>query len=81
MLVESVFRKNEKNLLNKYKQWSSQGMKKVILKCKEKELANLMKSHECEYVLDEGLTEIKSGSLTVVGVLPTYERFFEFKLL
>lgn len=81
MIVEKVFTNNDKTLLSCYKSWSKNGMKKIVLKSSEKDLKKLIEQRsDCEYVKDEGLTQISEDSLTVVGVL-TYECFDDFTLL
>jgi peptidyl-tRNA hydrolase, PTH2 family len=54
-------------------EWIQTGMKKVILKSKQAELEKLEKRGYFS-VRDSGLTEITSGSLTVIA-LPPMEKF------
>jgi peptidyl-tRNA hydrolase, PTH2 family len=54
-------------------EWVQTGMKKIILKGKQTELEKLEKRGYFS-IHDSGLTEIKSGSLTVVA-LPPMEKF------
>lgn len=60
--------------LEYYKEWFTHDQKKVILQGSENEmykiLANVMDSYQ---VIDNGLTEIPEGSMTVV-VMPPMER-------
>jgi len=57
-------------------EWISEGMKKVILKTSnEKELINLFKLAKkenlpSEIIYDAGLTQIKPGSVTALGIGP-----------
>ncbi|OLS40099.1 aminoacyl-tRNA hydrolase [Bacillus sp. MRMR6] len=53
----------------KFVEWVKIGMKKVILKGKQAELEKLEKSGFFS-VRDSGLTEVKSGSLTVIALPP-----------
>jgi peptidyl-tRNA hydrolase len=50
-------------------QWMSNGQKKIILKGKQKDLEKLI-SEGFYFIRDNGLTEIPTGSLTVVGLPP-----------
>ena len=58
------------------RKWVDEGMKKVILKVsglKElKQLYRLAKKEKlsCELIRDRGLTQIKSGSITCLGIGP-----------
>jgi peptidyl-tRNA hydrolase, PTH2 family len=54
-------------------EWVQTGMKKIILKGKQAELEKLEKRGFFS-IRDSGLTEIKSGSLTVIA-LPPMEKF------
>jgi PTH2 family peptidyl-tRNA hydrolase len=62
------------------KKWLSEGMKKVILKVyNEKELINLYKLAKkeklpCELIIDAGLTQIKPGSITALGIGPANDK-------
>lgn len=53
--------------------WIQTGMKKIVLKGKQAELEKLEKRGFFS-IRDRGLTEIKSGSLTVIA-LPPMEKF------
>jgi PTH2 family peptidyl-tRNA hydrolase len=56
--------------------WIREGMKKIILKVSnEKELIELYKLSKkeklpCEIIIDAGLTQIKPGSVTALGIGP-----------
>jgi PTH2 family peptidyl-tRNA hydrolase len=62
------------------KKWLDEGMKKVILKVyNEKELINLYKMAKkeklpCEPIVDAGLTQIRAGTLTALGIGPTDDK-------
>lgn len=60
----------EKELINNYYDWLYSGSQtKIILRAKEKDLLKAI-DMGAEYIRDNGLTEIPSGSLTVVGFFP-----------
>ena len=56
--------------------WLNKGMKKVVLKISnEKELMNLYKLAKkeklpCEIISDAGLTQIRAGTITALGIGP-----------
>jgi PTH2 family peptidyl-tRNA hydrolase len=60
--------------------WIKEGMKKVVLKISgEKELINLYESAKkdklpCELIIDAGLTQIKPGTLTALGIGPSDDK-------
>jgi len=60
--------------------WIKEGAKKVVLKVKdEKELKNLCERASklklpCELIKDRGLTQIKSGTITALGIGPADEK-------
>jgi len=62
------------------KEWLNEGMKKVIHKVyNEKELINLYKIAKkeklpCELIIDAGLTQIKAGTLTALGIGPADDK-------
>lgn len=56
----------------KYEEWHAKAHPKIILVAKEKELRKLMELGWM-HVIDNGRTEIPSGSLTVVGCNPDYK--------
>ncbi|MFB5759065.1 aminoacyl-tRNA hydrolase [Paenibacillus medicaginis] len=56
----------------KYEEWHSKDHPKIILVAKEKELRKLI-ALGWVHVIDNGRTEIPSGSLTVVGCKPDYK--------
>lgn len=55
-----------------YMTWKSQ-CTKIILKASEKELRELMKQREARPFFDDGQTQVKPNSLTVVGFFPCTE--------
>lgn len=60
----------EKELTNNYYDWLYSGSQtKIILRAKEKDLLKAI-DMGAVYIRDNGLTEIPSGSLTVVGFFP-----------
>lgn len=69
MSLESPFPERH----NDFVEWVQTGMKKVILKGKQTELEKL-ENRGFFSIRDSGLTEIQSGSLTVIG-LPPMEKF------
>ncbi len=60
--------------------WIEEGMKKVVLKVKdEKELSGFFNKAKkaklpCEIIIDKGLTQVKSGTKTSVGIGPAPDR-------
>ena len=56
--------------------WLKEGMKKIVLKVSsEKELLSLYKNAKreklpCELITDKGLTQVKPGSITSLGIGP-----------
>ena len=68
-IMDTRFAK-EKELINNYYDWLYSGSQtKIILRAKEKDLLKAI-DMGAEYIRDNGLTEIPSGSLTVVGFFP-----------
>lgn len=66
-----------------YMKWKS-NCTKIILKASEKELRELIKNHNARYIIDDGQTQVKPNSLTVVGFFPSSEMdevIKDFKLL
>lgn len=62
------------------KKWESEGAKKVVLKIKDlKELSSIHKKLKekkipCYLVKDAGLTQLKSGTVTALGIGPYEEK-------
>jgi len=62
------------------KKWIKEGMKKIVLKVySEKDLIELYKLSKkekvpCELIVDRGLTQIKSGTVTALGVGPAEDK-------
>jgi len=62
------------------KKWINQGMKKIVLKVlSKKELIELYKIAKkekipCELIIDKGLTQVKSGTITALGLGPDDDR-------
>ena len=68
-IMDTRFAK-EKELFNNYYDWLYSGSQtKIILRAKEKDLLKAI-DMGAVYIRDNGLTEIPSGSLTVVGFFP-----------
>lgn len=68
-IMDTRFAK-EKELINNYYDWFYSGSQtKIILRAKEKDLLKAI-DMGAVYIRDNGLTEIPSGSLTVVGFFP-----------
>ena len=68
-IMDTRFAK-EKELINNYYDWLYSGSQtKIILRAKEKDLLKAI-DMGAMYIRDNGLTEIPSGSLTVVGFFP-----------
>lgn len=68
-IMDTRFAK-EKELINNYYGWLYSGSQtKIILRAKEKDLLKAI-DMGAVYIRDNGLTEIPSGSLTVVGFFP-----------
>lgn len=68
-IMDTRFAK-EKELINNYYDWLYSGSQtKIILRAKEKDLLKAI-DMGAEYIRDNGLTEIPSGSLTAVGFFP-----------
>lgn len=68
-IMDTRFAK-EKELINNYYDWLYSGSQtKIILRAKEKDLLKAI-DMGAVYIRDNGLTEIPSGSLTVVGFSP-----------
>ena len=75
----------------KVKEWEKEGMKKIVLKASLKEILELKNKLDKEgiincLVIDAGLTQIPSGSITVLGIGPEKEEEIDkftskFKLL
>jgi len=62
------------------KMWIDEGMKKIILKVSSlRELKNLYRQAKrdklpCELIKDRGLTQIKPGSVTCLGIGPVSDK-------
>jgi len=71
-VIDAVFASNKKLV----KKWKEQGMKKIVLKVKdEKELLDFAGKFEeagmvTSLIVDAGLTTVKPGTLTCMGVGP-----------
>ena len=46
---------------------------KIVLKASEEELKELIKKENARYIIDDGQTQVKPNSLTVVGFFPSSE--------
>ncbi len=74
----------KKSFIEDYTIWKRTGRKKIILKATEEEIKQLSQIDGAHCVVDAGLTQIPSGSMTVVGFLPSSTKkniFSKFKLL
>ncbi len=74
----------KKSFLEDYKVWKKTGRAKIVLKATEEEIKQLSQLDGAHCVVDAGLTQIPSGSMTVVGFLPSSTKkdiFSKFKLL
>jgi PTH2 family peptidyl-tRNA hydrolase len=74
----------KKSFLEDYNIWKRTGRKKIILKSTDEEIKRLSQLDGAHCVMDAGLTQIPSGSMTVVGFLPSSTKkdiFSKFKLL
>lgn len=66
--------------INNQKKWLDEGMKKVALKVSNekelKEFYKLVKKEKlpCELITDAGLTQIKSGTMTALGIGPVEDK-------
>lgn len=88
MLTHDILRghyekRGSPEIYKNYMLWKSSGARKIVLKADSKnmeELSNIPSAHK---VFDAGLTQIPSGSLTVVGFFPCnmVDEFKEYKLL
>ena len=85
------FEKAKKEVPEIVEKWKKEGMKKIVLKASLKEILELKKELDkvgiinC-LIIDAGLTQIPSGSITVLGVGPWGEEELDkftgkFKLL
>ena len=65
---------------NKIEKWEKEGSKKVVLKVKDgKELLQIYKKVKkekipCYLVKDSGLTQLKPGTITALGIGPVEEK-------
>lgn len=53
-----------------YEEWFNSSMTKIVLQGNQAELANVTTWQRSVHVIDEGRTEIPTGTLTVVGLMP-----------
>jgi len=69
-----------KSDINEQKKWLDEGMKKVVLKVSNekelKEFYKLVKKEKlpCELIVDAGLTQIKPGTITALGIGPANDK-------
>ena len=70
----------QKNYLENFRAWFSEGQKKVVLKVKNEpelfELKNkaLNENLPCEVIHDAGLTEVPPNTVTCIGIGPAPEK-------
>lgn len=55
---------------HKFTSWEDASFRKIVLKADDKEWEKLKAEEECFLVRDAGLTDIPSGSETVIGLWP-----------
>jgi len=74
--VEAVLKANRKTI----EKWRKEGAKKVVLKVKNlkelKKIEKKLKEKKIPYVVikDAGLTQLKPGTITAIGVVPLEEK-------
>jgi len=82
IIIEYILNNKKSNEFGRYKEWKKSGQKKIILKATNDDLIDFHNSPESKTIFDAGKTQIKSGSLTVVGFFPNlHPEFKKFKLL
>jgi peptidyl-tRNA hydrolase len=67
-----------------YQKYLKNGHRKIVLVAPLKEIEKFKDDKDAVYIIDEGLTEIPHGSLTVIAFLPSNsnkERFKKYRLL
>ncbi|XP_002160807.1 peptidyl-tRNA hydrolase 2, mitochondrial-like [Hydra vulgaris] len=66
----------------KYKLWTKDDkFAKIVLRAQEKDLINFIGTEKKRrYIIDQGVTQIKPGSLTVVGFYPSNDMSEKFKM-
>lgn len=53
-----------------FQDWLAQDYRKVVLKAKDSEFNRIKNEFNCSVVIDNGLTEVKPGSETVIVLYP-----------
>lgn len=56
--------------VNNFKAWRNESFRKITLKADDKEWTKVKEQCECFVVRDAGLTQVKSGSETVIALFP-----------
>lgn len=73
VIPEEKIQKLENFLLpniESFNQWKNNSFRKVVLKASDKEWEKIKQQLDCYLVIDAGLTQIESGSETVIGLWP-----------
>ena len=79
---EHILNNKKSDEFKRYQEWKKTGKAKIVLKATEQDLLTLAQLPESKYILDAGRTQIKSGSLTVVGFFPnSHPEFKKYPLL
>ena len=76
MVIENISKATPETL-KIYREWSGGSYTKIVLQADETTMLNLIREYSdkkallwCEYVRDEGRTEIENGSLTAIAFTP-----------
>lgn len=67
-----LFKNNDDNMFLLGK-WLGNGQKKIILRGKLKDLIRLRDEYGFYCIIDNGLTELETGTFTVIGLPPMYK--------
>jgi peptidyl-tRNA hydrolase, PTH2 family len=79
MVVDTIYEDKNINVetIKNYKLWKNGSYTKIVLQANEQDMKNLISEYSnktskiwCEYVIDEGRTEIEQGSLTTIAFCP-----------
>jgi PTH2 family peptidyl-tRNA hydrolase len=85
-----ILSQKDKKIRDILETWKAEGQKKVVLKATLKEILEVKEQLKNKIpnclIVDKGLTQIPSGSITVLGIGPWYEEEIDkftgkFKLL
>lgn len=72
-VISSVDREKLDNILPKthcFEQWRDNSFRKIVLRADDKEWEKAKRQLDCYLVVDAGLTQVESGSETVIGLWP-----------